>query len=609
MSSARAIGLLGVVLFAAAGSLAQPYGLDTPEPLTPYLGGVFPDSAPGGVTSWGVTNAFPNLTFRDPIELIELPSGDFLIVGKAGELWVIPNDPGTTSKTKILDIQPAVIQQPDGGLLGAVLHPEFGQPGSPNREFIYLYYRYTPVPGHTGLNAYCRLSRFVLDENTGLVDPASEFVMIQQYDRHDWHNGGDMFFHPVDGFLYLTVGDEGGVNDNYDSTQKIDDGLFSGVLRIDVDMDLSRSHPIRRQPQNPGNPPNGWPGSFTQGYTIPNDNPWLDPGGGVLEEFWAIGLRSPHRMTYDPVLDQIWIGDVGQGSREEVSIATKGSNMQWPYREGNIDGAHPKPDPLIGFDNPPVHAYPRSTGVCVIGGFVYRGTKWEASLGGKYLFADHSVRNVWSLTQTGGDPQIDFMVNVPASGVGGKNGISSFATDSAGEVYILKLFGTDLDGGLIYKLTASGGVPDPPGWLSQLGLFSDLSTLTPVQGFVPYRVNTPLWSDRAAKYRWFGVPNDGTHDTAGEQIAAPAYGDWRFPEGTLFVKHFELPLDERDPLLTTRLETRVLLPRCELGDHLGRERHHDEPDFAVLGAEARVALRAQGDDAREIALVMGERQC
>lgn len=562
MAGARACGLVSVVLsLSLCVGLAQPYGIDTPTPVAPYLGGTFSEITPGGVTSWSVVNAFPNLTFRDPIQLVELPSGQFLIAGKSGELWVIDNDPATVVKTKILDIQPAVIQQPDGGLMGVVLHPEFGQAGSPNREYIYLFYRYTPVPGHTGQNAYYRLSRWVLSETTGLVDPASEFVMIQQYDRHDWHNGGGMFFHPVDGFLYITVGDEGGVNDNYFSTQKIDDGLFSGVLRIDVDQDLSRSHPIRRQPLEPVTPPAGWPPTFSQGYTIPDDNPWLDPGGAVLEEFWAIGLRSPHRMTHDPVRDEIWIGDVGQSSREEVSIATKGSNMQWPYREGDIDGARAKPSPLIGFDNPPVHAYPRSTGVCVIGGFVYRGAKWSAALEGRYLFADHSVRNVWALTPDpgGGAPQVDFMVNVPASGFGGKNGISSFATDSAGEVYILKLFATDTDGGVIYKLDANGSVADPPQWLSQLGLFSDLPSMTPSPGFVPYTVNNPLWSDRAVKGRWIALPNDGAHDSIAETIAAPTYGDWRFPSGTIFVKHFELPLDERDPQITTRLETRVLV--------------------------------------------------
>ena len=559
------VALLSCLLLPALPARAQAHGIDAPTAFPAYSGGLFPTQTPGGASSWGAVNAFPALTFRDPIQLIEMPNGQFLIAGKAGELWIIDNDPATTVKTRILDIRDLVLQEPDGGMLGVVLHPEFGQVGSPNNEFLYIWYRYTPVPSHTGQNGYMRLSRFVLSAATGLIDPASEFVMIQQYDRHDWHNGGGMFFGPTDGFLYITVGDEGGAHDNYDSAQKLDAGLFSGVLRIDVDQDPTRSHPIRRQPQEPATPPAGWPGTFSQGYFIPNDNPWLDPGGSILEEFWAIGLRSPHRMAYDPVEDQIWVGDVGQSTREEVTRVERGANMQWPYKEGTINGIQAKPNPLIGYDLPPVYDYPRSVGTCVIGGLVYRGAKYP-SLQGQYLFGDHTVRNVWALTPSpgGGAPQVDFLVNIPSGGSGGKNGISSFGTDAAGEIYVLKLFGTDLDGGVIYKLVQTGGVPDPPLLLSQLGLFSDVQTLQPSPGLVPYTVRSPLWSDRAVKGRWIGLPNDGSHDGVEESVGAPAYGEWTFPEGTIFVKHFELPIDERDPQRTRRLETRVMVIDEEL---------------------------------------------
>ena len=76
--------------------------------------------------------------------------------------------------------------------------------------------------------------------------------------------------------------------------------MFSGVLRIDVDCQASRSHPIRRQPQTEEKLPRGFTeNNYTANYFIPNDNPFLDPNGGVLEEFWAVGLRNPHRMTLD----------------------------------------------------------------------------------------------------------------------------------------------------------------------------------------------------------------------------------------------------------------------------------------------------------------------
>ncbi|MEO1451244.1 MAG: PQQ-dependent sugar dehydrogenase, partial [Bacteroidota bacterium] len=386
-----------------------------------------------------------------------------------------------------------------------------------------------------------------------------EYVLIQQFDRHQWHNGGGMFFGP-DGFLYLTSGDEGGANDQFNSGQKINESLFGGILRIDVDMDPIRSHPIRRQPQNPGTPASGWPNSFTQGYYIPNDNPWLDTGGGLLEEFYAIGLRSPHRMTYDDVTGQIWIGDVGQGSREEVSVAFKGANMQWPYKEGDINGPKAMPSPLLGTDRPPAVSYPRSEGNCVIGGFVYRGTKWP-QLYGKYIFGDHSQRKVWALdydpaTNTG---PYDLLTTVPASGQGSKAGISSFATDSTGEIYILKLFGTNLDGGIIYRLKPTAVTPEPPDSLEAVGVFQDMANLIPAQGMIPYSLQQPFWSDAAIKSRWMILPNDGVADDPAEQIVYSENGEWQYPKGTVMVKHFEMAMDESNPNITKRIETRLLV--------------------------------------------------
>ena len=69
---------------------------------------------------------------------------------------------------------------------------------------------------------------------------------------------------------------------------------------------------------------------------------------------------------------------------------------------------------------------------------------------------------------------------------------------------------------------------------------------------MPYQVNVPLWSDGAHKQRWFAVPSDGT-------IGYTPTGEWTFPDGTVFVKHFELPINDSDPTKTQRLETRVLV--------------------------------------------------
>ncbi len=556
-------GLLAALigLAAAAPCTAQgPYGRESPVPVAPFLDGVFPHQTPGGTGGWTVEDAFPGLTFLDPVAMKAGPAtaggGDRLyVVGKEGQIWFFDNDPGTAAKTLFLDISDRVQVTDNAGLVGLAFHPEFGQPGSPNRRYFYVFYYHHPSPYTVTNNdlpnpAYDRLSRFEVPDGSDLADPDSEFVMVQQWDRHHWHNGGAMFFGD-DGFLYVSVGDEGSDFDPYDVGQRLDGALLNGVMRIDVDMDLSRSHPIRRQPAPGGTPPAGFPPSFSQGYTIPDDNPWLDPGGAILEEFWCTGLRSPHTMSYDPATGGIFVGDVGQGSREEIDKITKAANYGWPIREGDIAG--PKPSlPTFGGTaiTGPIHAYPRSTGVCVIVGPVYRGREHAAALGGKLLFADHEFRKLWCMDPDGDSSSVEFLANMPPGGFHANT--ASFGVDRGGEVYMVKLAGEGNPDGKLYKLARTGANnPEPPALLSETGAFVDTGSLEPSAKLLPYALNTPFWSDGASKARWAAIPNDGSHDTPAEQVGYSAEGEWSWPEGTVFAKHFELA--------GRRLETRFLV--------------------------------------------------
>ncbi|MCB1230697.1 MAG: PQQ-dependent sugar dehydrogenase [Verrucomicrobiae bacterium] len=544
---------ISLILLGVTGSvMAQVGGLDAAEPIGRYLNGVLPSETPRPASgSYRLVNAFPALTFIDPVQMLPVPfSNRLMVVEKAGRLTVFENDSAVTTKTVLIDIRNQVESSHDSGMLGLAFHPEFGQPASPNRHYLYVHYRYTPQKSETD-KAYIRLSRFTWDPTTSTISPASELVLINQYDRHNWHNGGGILFGP-EGFLYVSVGDEGGSNDQFNDGQRRDRGLLSGILRIDVDRDPTRGHAIRRQPQNPASPPSGWPNSFTQGYFIPDDNPWPSPDGSLLEEFYAVGVRSPHRLTLDPVTGRLWLGDIGQGTREEVSIVVKGANLQWPYREGTVAGPKSKPSPLIGFDQPPVYDYGRGVGGCIIGGYVYRGAL-HPELQGRFLFGDHNTGLISSLEETGGGGvQITNLLTLTRHGPGPKNGLSSFGVDASGEIYVLSLAGTDLDGGIVYRLDKStSGVPEPPQLLSQTTAFSDLATLTPTSGVLPYDVIQPLWSDGAEKKRWIAIPNDGNPNTAAEKIGWSETGHWDFPLGTVLIKHFEIP--------GRRLETRFMV--------------------------------------------------
>ncbi|MEM9921068.1 MAG: NPCBM/NEW2 domain-containing protein [Bacteroidota bacterium] len=561
----------------------SPYGIEHPGPIGPYLDGAFPTTSPFS-SSWKAVPAFPDVTFTDPIAMEEIPSSNYYYVaGKEGFIWLIEDDENTTEKTVVLDIRDRIITSGDGGLINFVLHPEFSVDGSENQGYIYIFYAYHPLKEHGEDPRMNRISRFRTFEDSYMIDPDSEYILVQDYDPQGFHMGGAMFF-DHEGYFYFSMGDGGEYNDLFGSSQQIDQRLWGGLFRIDVDNDPSRSHPIRRQPIAYEGQPEELPETFTQGYMIPNDNPWLAEDGSILEEFYALGLRSPHRATLDPAGDRVWVADVGQQKREEITVLTKGSNGEWPYKEGNVTGPKDRPDQVIGEEITPIYEYGRTVGNAIIGGFVYEGDRWNSYLNGMYIFGDHGTRNVWALNPV--TQKVNLMATIPDFGRGNKSGISSFATNSRGDIFVLKLFGTNMDGGFVYKLELDEkDQVDLPMTLSETGAFTDLETLTPREGVIPYTVNSPLWSDNADKNRWVSVPNDGTHDTPEEQVFFSEDDEWQFPNGSVFIKHFELSPSPDNPGKNQKVETRFFIID-ENGEGYGMTyAWNDEGTDAVLLSE------------------------
>jgi uncharacterized repeat protein (TIGR03806 family) len=412
-----------------------------------------------------------------------------------------------------------------------------------------------------------RLSRFRVDRDTLVIDRDSELVLIDQLDPSLWHQGGALFFGAEDGFLYLSVGDGGGGDCRYANCQRIDKSLFSGVLRIDVDQrGGSVSHPIRKQPRN----------ALTQGYFIPNDNPFVD--SGQLEEFYAIGLRSPHRMTEDPESGSVWIADVGQEGREEIDVLARGANFQWAVFEGSVRYGGTMPRQPLGVWTGPLLDLERTEARAVIGGYVYRGQR-TPELWGKYVFGDYANGRIWGLEFSGSGSEIvpgepELLVDTPFSW---GDGITSFALDAAGELYFLTLG----EEGKIHRLIPDESRVELPALLSQTGAFRNVATLQPNPELLPYGVQSPLYSDGAHKQRWMALPAD-------TDVHFESDGAWGFPDGTVFVKHFELALDEREPERRTRLETRLLVAG-EGGEYYGvTYKWNAEQDDAVLLEESQV---------------------
>ncbi|MDA7980197.1 MAG: PQQ-dependent sugar dehydrogenase [Pirellulales bacterium] len=510
--------------------------------------------SPPSETLWAAENAFPNVTFFEPTAVLPANDGTgrLFVLERRGTIQVIQDDPGTTSKSLFLDVFDSIDREPyeDDGALGMVLHPEFGQAESAHAGEFFVWYT-----ARADDQRRDRLARFTVPPGKQTADPSSREILIDQADQNIWHNGGALAFGP-DGFLYVGVGDEGGNEpDEYENGQRINRKLFSGILRIDVDRrGAAVSHPPRKQPVD----------GVTSGYDIPNDNPFAGVPG-ALEEFWAIGLRNPHRMAFDPVTGQLWIGDVGQQHREEVNIAFSGSNHQWSYAEGGLAREETylhgkRPDPFYGVEAPPVWDYPHLHGDnCVIGGFVYRGSRFP-ELVGKYIYGDNGSGRIWALEHDGQHVVSNVeLLNLP---VASKTGLASFGLDTRGEPLIVVLGDANKEDGVIFRLTRGDAeISSPlPKLLSQTGLFEDTASLTPSLGVYPYGVNSPLWSDGAKKRRWIMLPGNGEDpDVETDRVAYSSFGNWRFPPGTVFIKHFDLPTDARNPHELRKLETRILV--------------------------------------------------
>jgi glucose/arabinose dehydrogenase len=328
--------------------------------------------------------------FDDPVIMTHTRdgSGRLFIGEQGGVVWIWT---GTQIlPVPFLDISSLTNGGGERGLLGLAFHPDY-----PNDDRFFV--NYTNNSGDTVIAQY-RVS----GANPNVADPGSAFILLTVDQPYSNHNGGSIAFSPIDGYLYIGLGDGGSGGDPLNSGQLLN-SLLGKILRINVDGALP--------------------------YEVPPDNPFVGAPGE--DEIWAWGIRNPWRFSFDRETGDFFIGDVGQGSWEEIDFqpaaSSGGENYGWRCWEGN----HPfnqtgcgDPDDYVF----PILEYSHGFGCSVTGGYRYRGALYP-NLYGYYLYADYCTGTVWGAVNEEGTWTSTALLPSLMS-------VSSFGEDELGELYL-----------------------------------------------------------------------------------------------------------------------------------------------------------------------------
>jgi len=336
----------------------------------------------------------------------------WFVVEQAGVVRVFANTPQVATSSVFIDITGRVTTGGEMGRLGMAFHPDF--PANPR-----FYLSYT---NETGADRFSRISEFRVDAN-GNFDPSfPEIILLRVRQPETNHNGGQIAFGP-DRLLYIGIGDGGGANDQHGAigNGQLMTTLLGKMLRINV---VAGDYTI------PGNPSSGNPACGRP----PADG----TGAADCPEIFASGFRNPWRWSFDRNGGTLWVGDVGQGAREEIDRVVVGGNFGWGCREGTLPTGL-NCGPAQGL-LPPVAEYDRNRGASVTGGYVYRGMAIPG-LAGRYVFGDFVSGTLWHIAESTQPTML--------MGEGFPTGLSiaSFAEDRAGELYIVHY------GGELYRVT------------------------------------------------------------------------------------------------------------------------------------------------------------
>jgi uncharacterized repeat protein (TIGR03806 family) len=496
-----------VVWLACGGDnpVAAPFGLDHRPPNPTCVA----KSRPVLDTGVMLAQQWSGIAFAQPIYLTQAPGDDtqWYVVERTGKVRAFPTT--ATADAQAHDFATVTVNAAgEGGLLGMAFHPQW-----PAKREVYVSFTRSVVAGDP-LPPTCPGSSDVFtsvvaryhstNNGVSLDSPADEILKVgQPFSNHD---GGNIQFGP-DGFLYFGLGDGGSGDDPCGSGQNLG-SLLGKILRIDVDAPAGA-------------------------YKIPADNP-LSGNAAARPEIWSYGHRNPWRWSFDKASGDLWLGDVGQNTWEEVDRVVKGGNYGW----NTCEGFHKRGSTTALCNTPglidPIVEHPRTEAQSITGGYVYRGSAMP-SLVGTYIYGDYITGNIWALLYDADNKPTPKVISTVAAST-----LVSFAQGNDGEVYTVQI------NGVLSKLVPSGAVqPDSfPQHLSETGCVDPKDPTRPAGGLIPYDVNSPLWSDGAEKERFFAIPD-------GQTITITPDQDFDLPIGSVAMKTFSVG--------GKRIETRLFM--------------------------------------------------
>lgn len=402
-AAALALAIAGMLSLPSAGLTMSPArGSRIEDPRALPAATALTLSPAGGPT---ISQVVGGLT--EPVFVTHAGDSRLFVVERTGRIRIVKKVNGHWRITGIfLDLRGKVrTSSSEQGLLGLAFHPSYATNGR-------FYVDYIDLSGDTVIAEYRRAS-------TSKADPSSRRRVLKVQQPYENHNGGWIGFKGAD--LYLAFGDGGSGGDPGGRGQSLGT-LLGKILRIDpIDPD----------------------GAGPKHYRIPSDNPFVGRSG--RDEIWAYGVRNPWRDSFDRLTGDLWLGDVGQDTFEEIDHAGngKGSNFGWSL----LEGRHRYPSGLLCTSNcktlPVVeyrHSVSGADNCSVTGGYVAR--RAGAALFGRYLFGDYCSGRLWSIPESFSGGALPTPLDTGLS-------ISSFGEGNDGRIYVLSL------GGSIYRVNGT----------------------------------------------------------------------------------------------------------------------------------------------------------